>query len=45
MVDQHRFHALKLEAGILQPESEIAGVEALRWAFPDAPLRIDPNGA
>lgn len=38
------FEAIKLKAGILPPEDEIAGLEALRAAFPDAPLRIDPNG-
>lgn len=38
------FKAIKLKAGILPPEEEIAGLEALRAAFPDAPLRIDPNG-
>lgn len=38
------FNAIKLKAGILPPEEEVAGLEALRAAFPDAPLRIDPNG-
>ena len=38
------FNAIKLKAGILPPDEEIAGLEALRAAFPDAPLRIDPNG-
>ena len=38
------FDAIKLKAGILPPEEELAGLEALRTAFPDAPLRIDPNG-
>ena len=38
------FRAIKLKAGILEPEAEIAGLRALRAAFPDAPLRIDPNG-
>jgi glucarate dehydratase len=40
----HGFHAIKLKAGILPVDEEIAGLEALRAAFPDAPLRIDPNG-
>lgn len=44
MVDDHGFNALKLKAGILPPDEEIAGLEALRAAFPNAPLRIDPNG-
>lgn len=38
------FDAIKLKAGILEPEEEIAGLEALRDAFPESPLRIDPNG-
>ena len=45
MVDEHGFRALKLKAGVFDPDVEIAGLEALRAAFPDAPLRIDPNGA
>ena len=44
MVDEYGFHALKLKAGVLEPEEEIEGLRALRAAFPDAPLRIDPNG-
>ncbi|WP_172296444.1 enolase C-terminal domain-like protein [Pseudoruegeria sp. HB172150] len=44
MVDEYGFDAIKLKAGVLEPEAEIAGLEALRAAFPDAPLRIDPNG-
>ncbi len=45
MVSLYGFEAIKLKAGILPPEEEIAGIEALREAFPKAPLRIDPNGA
>lgn len=44
MVEAYGFRSLKLKAGILEPEEEIAGLEALRDAFPEAPLRIDPNG-
>ncbi|GGF50470.1 glucarate dehydratase [Mameliella alba] len=40
----HGFDAIKLKAGILPPEEEIEGLRALRAAFPEAPLRIDPNG-
>lgn len=43
-VDMGGFSAIKLKGGILPPDEEIAGLEALRSAFPDAPLRIDPNG-
>lgn len=42
--DLYGFDAIKLKAGILEPEEEIAGLRALREAFPDSPLRIDPNG-
>lgn len=45
MIDLYGFKAIKLKAGILSPEDELAGLEALHAAFPDAPLRIDPNGA
>ncbi len=45
MVDLHGFKALKLKAGVLEPEAEIDAIGALRAAFPAAPLRIDPNGA
>ena len=44
MVELYGFDAIKLKAGILEPEAEFAGLEALRTAFPDKPLRIDPNG-
>ncbi|WP_425052108.1 enolase C-terminal domain-like protein [Psychromarinibacter sp. S121] len=44
LVAAYGFKAIKLKAGVLEPLAEIAGLEALRDAFPDAPLRIDPNG-
>lgn len=44
MFDLYGFNAIKLKAGVLPPDEEIAGLEALRAAFPNAPLRIDPNG-
>lgn len=44
MVELYGFDAIKLKAGVFEPEEEIAGLRALRDAFPDAPLRIDPNG-
>ena len=43
MIDDYGFDAIKLKAGILEPAAEIAGLEALSAAFPEAPLRIDPN--
>jgi glucarate dehydratase len=39
------YRSLKLKAGVFPPEQEIAAIRALRDAFPDHPLRIDPNGA
>lgn len=44
MIELHGFGSLKLKAGVLEPDAEIATLEALRDAFPSAPLRIDPNG-
>lgn len=40
----HGFDAIKLKAGVFEPEEEIEGLRALRDTFPEAPLRIDPNG-
>lgn len=45
MVDGWGFGSLKLKGGVLPPEDECAAIEALRDAFPDLPLRLDPNGA
>lgn len=44
MIDAHGFESIKLKAGALAPEHEVACIKALRRAFPAAPLRIDPNG-
>lgn len=43
MIDLYGFDAIKLKAGVLEPEAEIEVLRALKSAFPDAPLRIDPN--
>ncbi len=45
MVDEYGFTAIKLKGGVFPPEEEVAAVRALRAAFPDHPLRLDPNGA
>ncbi|WP_327002731.1 hypothetical protein OHA72_47810 [Dactylosporangium sp. NBC_01737] len=45
MIERYGFGSLKLKGGVFPPEQEIAAVRALRAAFPDLPLRIDPNGA
>ncbi len=43
MIDQYGFKSIKLKAGALPPEQEVAALLALAKAFPGAPLRIDPN--
>lgn len=45
MIDRHGFASIKLKAGALEPETEVASIEALATAFPGLPLRIDPNGS
>lgn len=39
------FSALKLKGGVMSPDEEIEAVSVLRDAFPDVPLRLDPNAA
>jgi glucarate dehydratase len=43
MVDGYGFTALKLKGGVFPPAQEIEAIRALREAFPDHPLRLDPN--
>jgi glucarate dehydratase len=43
MIGEYGFQSIKLKAGALPPEQEVAGLLALAKAFPGAPLRIDPN--
>ncbi|GAB3461024.1 glucarate dehydratase family protein [Streptomonospora sediminis] len=43
--DRYGFGSIKLKGGVFEPDQEIAAVRALRKAFPDMPLRLDPNGA
>ncbi|GGU15891.1 glucarate dehydratase family protein [Nocardioides albus] len=45
MVEGWGFGSLKLKGGVFHPDEECAAIEALRDAFPDLPLRLDPNGA
>ena len=45
MIDRYGFSAIKLKGGVFPPEQEIEAVRALREAFPDRPLRLDPNAA
>jgi glucarate dehydratase len=44
MIALHGFGSIKLKAGVFEPEQECEALLALHKAFPDAPLRIDPNG-
>lgn len=44
-VAQFGFKSIKVKGGVLNPEQEVATIQALREAFgPDVPLRLDPNG-
>lgn len=43
MVSQYGFKSIKLKGGVFAPAEEIAGIKALRKAFPTHPLRLDPN--
>ena len=45
MIDLYGFGSIKLKAGTLSPDVEVASIAALAQAFPGLPLRIDPNGA
>ena len=45
MITDYGFTALKLKGGVFAPEQEIDAILALRAAFPEIPLRLDPNGA
>jgi len=43
MIAEYGFESIKLKAGALEPAHEVACLKALKRAFPQAPLRIDPN--
>jgi glucarate dehydratase len=45
MIDTYGFRAIKLKGGVFEPSAEIEAIFALRDAFPDLPLRLDPNTA
>ncbi len=45
MIDLYGFGSIKLKAGTLPPDVEVASITALAEAFPGLPLRIDPNAA
>lgn len=43
LVGEYGFGSLKLKGGVFAPEAEADAIAALREAFPDHPLRLDPN--
>lgn len=43
MIGQYGFQSIKLKGGVFEPALEIAAIRALREAFPQHPLRLDPN--
>ncbi|AUI59816.1 glucarate dehydratase family protein [Amycolatopsis sp. BJA-103] len=45
MVEEYGFRSIKLKGGAFDPDQEMDGIRALAEAFPDHPLRIDPNAA
>lgn len=45
LVAEHGFSSIKIKTGVYDPATEIEVTRAVREAFPQAPLRIDPNGA
>ena len=45
MIGRYGFQSIKLKGGVFPPEEEIDAIRALREAFPDHPLRLDPNCA
>jgi len=45
MVERYGFGSLKFKGGVFEPDVEIETARALAAAFPDLPLRVDPNGA
>lgn len=45
MADDYGFSSFKLKGGVFDPAQEVAAILALHEAFPEQPLRLDPNGA
>lgn len=44
-VADYGFTSIKLKGGVFPPDQEIEAIRALADAFPDHPLRLDPNAA
>lgn len=45
MIDEYGFRSIKLKGGVFAPEQEVEAIRALAEAFPEHPLRLDPNAA
>ena len=45
MIGEYGFTAIKLKGGVFPPDEEMKAIEALHAAFPNHPLRLDPNAA
>jgi glucarate dehydratase len=45
MQQRYGFRSFKLKGGVFPPDEEIAAIRALAEAFPEQPLRLDPNTA
>ncbi len=43
--EKYGFEDFKLKGGVLEPEQELEAVRAIKEAFPDARVDLDPNGA
>ncbi|WP_405144130.1 glucarate dehydratase family protein [Sphaerisporangium sp. NBC_01403] len=45
LIDRYGFRSIKLKGGVRPPDEEAEAILALREAFPEHPLRLDPNAA
>lgn len=45
IIAEYGFKAIKLKGGVFPPAQEVEAIKALHAAFPDLPLRLDPNAA
>ena len=43
LVERYGFGTIKVKGGVFRPEHEVEVMRALRGAFPNHPLRLDPN--
>lgn len=45
IINEYGFKAIKLKGGVYPPAQEVEAIKALHAAFPNTPLRLDPNAA